>query len=205
MDNIILIGGGSCSGKSTIAESIAAQTQSEIAVCSIDNYYRDAESVSDDDIIEYNNYDDPHAVDTEALIEDIGMLSYGLSVHVPVYDCKKRRKAGYRIAGPCSLVIVEGVFALHYPWLRRRASLCVFVDCKESERFYRRVKRDVEMRNLVRKDVIKNYRSGVQEMFEKFVLPSRKHAEVIVSGEESIDCGVRDIIAAIDDQMLVKG
>lgn len=204
MGNIILIGGGSCSGKSTIADSVAEALRSDVSVCSIDSYYKDLSDISEDDIKDYN-FDVPSAIDIESLVDDITMLTDGLAVHVPLYDYQSHKRVGYKIVGPCKILIVEGLFALYFSWLRNKAGLKIFVDCKESERFYRRLKRDVELRNLERKEVINRYQDSVQQMFEKYVLPTRNNAEIIINGEDDIDYNVAEILSVLDEKLLMKG
>lgn len=190
---LLLIGGASCSGKSSIANTIAKVMKGvRVTVCSIDDYYRDLCLNEGEDISDHN-FDDPETVDAESLIDDVEMLLNGFAVHTPIYDYGLHGRVGFRIVGPCDLLIVEGLFALYYPELVALADLCVFVDCCEDKRLYRRLARDIEQRGQSRESVLKQYKLNVEPMYEKVISNTRLCASMILDGERSVLDNVNEL------------
>jgi len=58
--------------------------------------------------------------------------------------------------------------------------LKIFIDTPDDIRLDRRVKRDTVERGRSVESIVKQIRSSVQPMFEKYVLPSRNVADIII-------------------------
>jgi len=194
MSELIIVAGGSCSGKTMLAHALAAHFGSGSAcVCSVDDYYKDL-SESDKANLDSYNFDAPAAIDSYALIEDLSMLLNGLTINSPVYDFKKHCKGEYRIIEPKDIVVLEGLFALNFALIRSYASTSVFVECDESVRLKRRIARDVKKRGFSRDEIVSRFSQSVEPMFEKHVANCAKHCDLIINGEEPIAKSIEEIV-----------
>ena len=65
---VVVISGGTASGKTTIAQALAARLGDRALLVSHDRYYRDVADPLD------HNYDEPGALDTALLVEHLRAL-----------------------------------------------------------------------------------------------------------------------------------
>lgn len=173
---LIAVVGGSGSGKTWLAEKIAGYLGDDAVLCSLDHFYRDLSHLSESERAKVN-FDDPAAIDWDALRMVIESLERGEVAQVPVYDFAGhvRRTETAKLASR-PFVVLEGLWLLHPLWLREKFALSVFVDCPEELRLSRRVKRDVATRGRTEDSVRKQFLEHVQPMHARFVEPLRELA-----------------------------
>jgi uridine kinase len=176
------VAGGSGSGKTTVAERLAALIGggTDLALLRLDAYYRDRNHLPFDER-EAINYDHPDAFDWPLLLDHVQALQDGLAVDVPVYDFATyvRRPERDRLE-PARIVVVEGILVLYEPELRERFDLRVFVDTDADVRFIRRLERDVAERERSTESVIEQYLATVRPSHLQFIEPSKRYADVII-------------------------
>jgi uridine kinase len=175
------IAGGTGSGKTTIAERIAASVApSDVTLIEHDSYYRDLSGLpaSERDLV---NFDHPDALETELLIAQLEALRAGHAIEVPVYDfATHTRRPQARKISPTPLVLVEGILVLADARLRDLFDLKVYVDTDADVRLLRRLERDIQERNRSFESVREQYQTSVRPMHLQFVEPSKRWANVIV-------------------------
>ena len=178
---IIGIAGGSGSGKSTIAQAIAASLPPDaVTIIEHDAYYRDQPDLSVDDRAMLN-FDHPGALETELLVRHLAALRVGAPVDVPVYDFKThRRQAERRTVDATPVVIVEGILVFVEEPLRSLLDIKIFVDTDSDIRLMRRIRRDMEQRGRSFQSVREQYYRTVRPMHLQFVEPSKRWADVII-------------------------
>lgn len=141
------------------------------------------------------NYDHPDALDWSLIESHLDALALGQPVEVPAYMFDLHTRAPEtRNFTPAEVVIVEGILALHHEGIRARAAVKVFVDTDERECLRRRMERDVSERGRSPESVRAQYAATVRPMTIEYVVPSRAHADVIVSGQESLARAVDQIL-----------
>lgn len=175
------IAGGTGSGKSTVAQKIAAGLPAGSAVIiEYDSYYKDHPELSIEER-ELLNYDHPDALDHMLLVRQLDMLRDGQSVDVPKYDFvnHSRRAESERIE-PAPVIIVEGILAFLEPEVRRRFDVKIFVDTDADIRVFRRIRRDMENRGRAFQHIREQYYKTVRPMHLQFVEPSKRWADVII-------------------------
>lgn len=197
--HLVGIAGPSCSGKSLLARQLARTYADRSShVLSLDCYYRDLSHL---DLAEREkrNFDVPEAIDVELFIEHLRTLLAGGEIQVPVYDFATHARAPHthRVAA-AELLIVEGLFALHWEELRRILQTRIFVSIPEEMLLARRLERDVRQRGRSPEQVVAQYHATVKPMNEKYVLPSRAFADFVVSGVEPVERLIATLKANID-------
>lgn len=197
---IIAIAGGTASGKSTVVKEIVSKLSSvDITVICHDDYYKDQTHLSMEERIK-TNYDHPNSLDNDLLASHLKSLSEGKSIYKPLYDfVEHNRKKEMVKVEPTKVMILEGILVLEERKLREYADVKIFVQCDEDIRFIRRLKRDIDERGRTLDNVINQYLTTVKPMFNKYVLPSSRHADIIIPNDHKHDVAVEFLIAKIKD------
>jgi uridine kinase len=178
---LIGVAGGTGSGKTTVAERLAALASTDrIALLKLDMYYRDRNHLPFEERAAIN-YDHPEAFDWPLLMRHVDALVAGTPVDAPVYDFTEYIRTDDVLSVlPARIVVVEGILVLAEPELRERFDLCVYVDTDADVRFIRRLQRDISLRGRTPESVINQYMTTVRPMHLQFVEPSKRYADVIV-------------------------
>ena len=178
---VVGIAGGTGSGKTTVAKTIAAALPAgRVAMIEFDAYYRDLPHLSPDDRAKIN-FDHPDALEIELLVEHLGQLKEGAAVEVPSYDFKthRRRPESHRVEA-ARVVLVEGILVFVDPRVRERLDMKIFVDTDSDIRVFRRIRRDMEQRGRTFESIRDQYYKTVRPMHLQFVEPSKRWADLII-------------------------
>jgi uridine kinase len=178
---IIGIAGGSGAGKTTVARTIAERLGKEnVAYLSQDWYYNDRSNMTLKER-EKENLDHPKAFDTKLLVSHLNLLRQGLPIEVPVYDYSIHSRTSDTIhMTPKSVAILEGILVLAIEELRSILDFKVFVDADPDIRLIRRLERDIKERGSTYESTIQRYLSTVKPMYDAFIEPSKRYADIIV-------------------------
>ncbi len=185
---LILIGGGTCSGKTTIARAIGKRIADlKTVILSHDNYYKDLSHLPPEEAAKAN-FDHPDAIDTPSLLRDLKDMLAGESVYVPDYDfATHSRSEGTLCIANADVIILEGIFALYYPELLGLSDLKIYVDSDSDIRLARRMQRDILERGRNVESVLNQYLETVKPSHQAFIEPSKKNADIIVPGDKDFD------------------
>ena len=178
---LIGIAGGTGSGKTSIANAIAADFDpSEVAVIQQDAYYRDLSKLSKEERSGMN-FDHPDAMDFELMKDQLTDILNGQSVPIPEYDFSTHtRTKNTRILENHNIIILEGILALFDPDIRNLMNIKIYVETADDIRIIRRIKRDVQKRDRTLASVIKQYYEFVRPMHILFVETTKKYADIII-------------------------
>jgi len=178
---VIGIAGGTGSGKTTVTRRVIEVVGADrVALLQMDNYYKNQDHLTFEERTRIN-YDHPDAFDMPLLMEHLDALIDGQEVESPLYSfVEHTRSRDTKPVKPAPVVVLEGIFALYDPDLRRRMHLKVFVDADPDVRFIRRLRRDVDERGRSPESVIEQYLNFVRPMHIAFVEPSKRYADVII-------------------------
>jgi len=182
------IAGGSGSGKTFLVNELARIIGREkLAILHHDSYYFDRSDIEPGERKSIN-YDHPDALETSLLISHLEELRRGNSIEMPVYDFQTHcRMAETEPVDPRELLLLEGILVLSNPALLRSLDIKVFVCLDEDLLLARRIERDVSERGRSVAESIRQYRDTTRPMYRKYVLPSRRNADLIISGENILE------------------
>lgn len=185
---LVLIGGGTCSGKTTIARAIGMRLNDlKTVIISHDNYYRDLSHL-EPAMRAKANFDHPDSIDTPYLLSDLQLMLSGAAVDIPDYDFKTHSRAeGHTCVSFADVIILEGIFALYYPELLALSDLKIYVDTDSDLRLARRLQRDIIDRGRSVESVLDQYLQTVKPSHEAFIEPSKKNADLIIPGDKEFD------------------
>lgn len=197
---IIAIAGGSASGKSSVVNEIVSNLKSiDITVICHDDYYKDQSHLNMEERIK-TNYDHPSSLDNDLFVSHLQALLNNQQINKPEYDFVTHNRKNETVCiKPTKVIIIEGILVLEEKKIRDLADIKIFVKCDEDIRFIRRLKRDIEERGRSMDNVISQYLTTVKPMFNKYINPSSRHADIIIPNDNKHDVAVDFLIAKIKD------
>lgn len=202
MARIILVGGGSSSGKSYVTRAVIDNIGKEyITRITIDDYYKDQSDMPFEERVKVN-YDHPKAFDWPLIRSQISALKEGKTIEKPIYDFTiHNRKKETETIVPKKLVVVEGIMALVDRRLRDLGDLKVFISASHERRFLRRIIRDHKERKRTFENIINQYFTTVQPMFDEIVAPSSNYADVIVNNDGVKNLAIDVLTVAFKEEL----
>ena len=175
MTKIVLIAGGTASGKTTIAKNLAKRI--DAVLIHHDRYYKDIPHPRG------YNFDEPDALDNMLLAKHIRQLKAGQSANLPIYDFPTHsRLPQMEPINPRPIIIIEGILVMSDPELRALGDLCVFVDAPADIRLTRRIRRDVLERGRDVESVLEQYLNTVRPMHNIHIAPCQEYTSILLDG-----------------------
>ena len=171
---IIGISGGSCSGKTWLANQIKSIRPQEVTIFDLDSYYKPQEYVSS---LQYR-HDNPEAINFELAIEQFRLLKNGEEITIPIYDFETHQIKGEKIIQPNPLIIVEGIFAFSHSWFKEQMDLKVWIDAKQEKCLARRIDRDIKQRGRSKEEVMHRYSRDVTPAYDNYIYPNRQDSDL---------------------------
>ena len=181
-NNILVLGiaGGTGSGKTTLMKNIIDKFGNAVTVLSHDNYYKRRDELTYEQRC-LINYDEPAALETDLMASHLDRLRHGEAIDCPVYDFTRHNRSDETVRiEPTPVIIVEGILIFENKPLRDLMDIKIFVDTDADVRLCRRITRDVNKRGRTLESVLTQYQTTVKPMHEKYVEPSKKHADLVV-------------------------
>ncbi|MCG8414989.1 MAG: uridine kinase [Pseudomonadales bacterium] len=188
--SIIAITGPSGSGKTSLAQVLRQELQISfpglgIEILAEDSYYHDLADLSMQER-EQVNFDHPSALEHDLLLTHLRELKAGAAVDVPNYDYTRHtRHVHTRPLEPTKLLIVEGILLLSHAQLRGEFDLRLFIDTPLDVCLSRRMARDAAERGRSPESIEQQFAKTVIPMFHEHIAPTRDHAHLVLSGEET--------------------
>ena len=200
---LIGIAGPSGAGKSYLARHLADYL--DAPVLALDRYYRDLSHMPLEERAR-SNFDDPAALENELLVAQVQSLSQGCAIEIPIYDFFVHTRTNQtQVFRPANFVIVEGLFTLHWPELRRLLNTRVYVDLTDEVCLQRRQRRDVHERGRTPESVVEQFRATVTPMAERYVRPTQAHAHVVVFGAAPVSEAVERVLEHVRQNIQEPG
>lgn len=180
---IIGIAGGSGSGKTTMVNSILKRVPyDKISVLTQDSYYKDSGHLPMEQRKELN-FDHPDSIEWDLMLSDIQKLKNGYSIESPTYSyitCTRQEET-IPIA-PKKILLIEGILIFTCRQLCEEMDMRLYLQVDADHRLSRIIQRDMDSRGRSAHDVIERYYKTVRPMYEEFIRPSRREADMLVVG-----------------------
>ena len=202
MSKIVLIGGGSASGKTYVLNKVLEQIpEDKIAHISLDDYYKDFSNLPFEERCKIN-WDQPKSFDWKLMVGQINDLKNGKPIEKPIYDFTIHGRSGKtEIVEPKELIIIEGIMALVNKDLRSLGDLKVYINASRERRLVRRIERDQRERGRTYESIIEQYFSTVLPMYEEIIAPSQYYADIIINNDGYENKSI-DILVSVLEMML---
>lgn len=198
---LVIVAGGSASGKTTVVKKLVENLDSnEVAVIAEDNYYNDQSNLTIEER-KKTNYDHPSSFDVELLYGQLKNLLAGETIAEPVYDftIHNRKENEYITVEPKKVIILEGILALYDERIRNLADIKIFVESDDDIRFIRRLKRDMAERDRSLDFVVKQYLETVKPMYDAYIAPTKRHADIIIPNDNRPDVALDILLAKMKE------
>ncbi len=196
--NIFIVGlaGPSGSGKSTIARHVASRLNGH--VISMESYSIEMNHLPLEDRAKLN-YDAPHAIDMHLLESHIRDYTSGKAIEAPIYDFARHLRVNdqHTHVPAKSLLIVEGILALHFAQLRPLFDLSLYLEAPDEVCFHRRKVRDITERQRSLDFILWQYKNNVLPATRQYVLPSKRYADLVLASTADLPTVEKSVYDAI--------
>ena len=190
MNKLIIITGGSASGKTTVAESIKEILGNKAVLISQDNFYKEKGSPQ-------TNYDQPGAFDFDLQDKVISALLKDKKTTIPIYDFTLHKRIDNIEIEPKEYIILEGLFTFQSNLLNSNSLFKIFVDTPSDTRLARRVLRDFNTRGRKLEDILERWIRDVQPSYKKYIAKYKKAADIIIPWSAINKKSIKVVISAL--------
>jgi uridine kinase len=178
--HVIAVVGGSGAGKTWFVERLCRVLGDKACQLSLDDFYLDRSHLPLAQRARLN-FDIPEAIDWSGTEQALRDCRAGWPTRVPRYDfATYSRIPETRLHLPRPVVLVEGLWLLRRPSLRRLCDLKIFLDTPTSLRHARRLARDTSERGYSADAVQQRLATRVAPMHERYVEPQKRWADLIL-------------------------
>ena len=195
---LIGIAGGSAGGKTSLAKELVAAAGNKVAILELDRFYHSLGNTKD---CRQANFDEPAALDFELLQTVLKQLRTHGTASVPKYDFATHNRIGYEPLKTAPLIIVEGILVLWNRNIRDLLDFRIYVDAPSELRFQRRMKRDMQERGRDAESIKQQWNETVRPMHDKYVEPSRQHADQLIDGTTNLESTANELLNAWLDSL----
>jgi uridine kinase len=181
---IVGVAGPSGSGKSTVAKRVASRINGY--VISMETYSVAMNHLPLEERAKVD-YDAPGAIDMKLVESHVRDYAAGKAIAAPLYDfaAHLRESESCQHIPAKSLLIVEGILALHFAELRPHFDLAIYLDAPDEVCFHRRMVRDITERQRSLDFIRWQYENAVLPAARQYLLPSKRYADLVL--ESSAD------------------
>ena len=195
---VIGIAGGSGSGKTFFLKCFLNHfKESEVCLVSQDDYYfRVAHKMTAEENKLYN-FDEPSTIDNDLFMSDISKLINGETVLQKEYTFNNPNAEPRLLEiKPAPIVIVEGLFILHFEDIAQLLDLKIFIDTDEDIALQRRLRRDLLERGYPEDAVLYKWNNHVVPAYKTYLLPYREECDEVITNNTHV---AEDIIIITDE------
>lgn len=199
----VAIIGGSGSGKTWLADRLAAHLGRKAGRLCLDDFYRDRAHLT---LAQRKriNFDHPRAIDWPLFLEVLQGLRQGRTVEIPKYDFTQSTRSSQRgVCRPKPWILIDGLWLLHRRECRQLMEFSLFVECPAKLRLQRRLDRDLKERARSVASVQKQFREHTDPMHRRYVQPQARLASYMVKSPIT-DATVEDLAQTLDSLSIPK-
>lgn len=192
---IVGITGGSASGKTSfLKELLNAFQPDQVCLISQDNYYRPLDQIPVDER-GIHNFDLPQTIDHERFASHLAQLHAGSPIEMQEYTFNNPAAVPRMlVCKPTPVIIVEGLFVFHFPYVSRQLDLKVFITAKNKVKLHRRMIRDQTERGLTTDLISYQWENHVKPAYKEFVKPHKEEADIVIPNNVHYQKGLDVVI-----------
>ncbi|MCE2395836.1 AAA family ATPase [Candidatus Poribacteria bacterium] len=200
------ISGGSASGKTTLAKTLAEGLKEfSPVILHQDYYFKDWLEYPPEEREKVITANHPAAVRWEALLGHIRQLIARQPIETPPEGTRSfARGDAPATIQPSDLIIVEGHLILWEAALRDLMDVKLFVDVEPHERVLRRLLRDVAQRSGDLEGAVAWYRRDVIPNFSVYTEPCKAYADIVVPFVDENPVALQTLVAGLQDRILSR-
>jgi uridine kinase len=200
---VIGIAGGSGSGKTFFLKCFLNHfKKEEICLLSQDDYYYRVGHTMTAEENKLYNFDLPATIDNNQFLSDIKNLINGETVYQKEYTFNNPNAEPKLLEiKPAPIVMVEGLFILHFEEIAEILDMKIFIDTDEDVALQRRLKRDLIERGYPEGDVLYKWNNHVMPAFNDYLLPYKKQCDKIITNNTHVADDIIQITSEISSHL----
>ncbi len=199
---VIGIAGGSGSGKTFFLHCFLNHfNPSEVCLVSQDDYYIPVGEMTAEENKLYN-FDLPATIDDELFLKDINQLLDGGIVYKKEYTFNNPNATPKILEiRSAPILIVEGLFILHFKQIAERLDLKIFIDTEEEIALKRRLKRDLLERGYSEEDILYKWFNHVVPAYQEYLLPYKNDCDKVITNNTHVAEDIIKITEEISEEL----
>ena len=203
---IIGIAGGSGSGKTFFLKCFLEYfTDAEVSLVSQDDYYIPVAHNMTKEENKLYNFDLPSTIDHTHFQQDISKLLNKESIQKQEYTFNNPDAIPKMIEiKPAPILIVEGLFILHFKDIAELLDLKIFIDADEDVALQRRLKRDLIERGYSNDDAMYKWINHVVPAYKEYLLPYKDECDRVVTNNSHVADDIMMITKEISTDLKAK-
>ena len=203
---IIGIAGGSGSGKTFFLKCFLEHfTPDEVSLVSQDDYYIPVAHNMTKEENKLYNFDLPATIDYTHFERDIYSLLNGESITKKEYTFNNADAVPKMLEiRPAPILIVEGLFILHFKKIASSLDLKIFIEADEDIALQRRLKRDLLERGYSHDDAMYKWINHVVPAYKEFLLPYRDECDQVITNNSHDAADIICVTEAISKELRDK-
>lgn len=196
---VIGVAGGSGSGKTFFLKCFLNHFQKdEICLLSQDDYYFRVGHTMTPEENKLYNFDLPSTIDNKQFLIDIKSIINGDTVYQKEYTFNNPNAEPKLLEiKPAPIVMVEGLFILHFEEIAEMLDMKIFIDTDEEIALQRRLKRDLIERGYPEGDVLYKWNNHVMPAFNDYLLPYKHQCDKIITNNTHVAGDIIEITSEI--------
>lgn len=203
---LIGVAGGSGSGKTFFLKCFLSHfSASEVSLVSQDDYYIPVAHNMTPEENKLYNFDLPDTIDRHQFVADMNSLLNCQPVLKEEYTFNNPNAVPKMLEiSPAPIVIIEGLFIMHFREIADKLDLKIFIDTEEDVALQRRLKRDLEERGYSHDDVMYKWLNHVVPAYKEFLLPYRDECDRVITNNTHVADDIIKVTEEISQQLREK-
>jgi uridine kinase len=203
---VIGIAGGSGSGKTFFLKCFLEHfTANEVCLISQDDYYFPVAHKMTKEENKLYNFDLPSTIDHDHFEDDIFKILDNQSFEKAEYTFNNPNIVPKMLEiKPAPIVLVEGLFILHFKKISEILDMKIFIDADEDIALQRRLKRDLIERGYSHDDVLYKWMNHVVPAYKEFLLPYKNECDKIIVNNSHVAEDIINVTEEISKELREK-
>lgn len=195
---IVGVAGGSGSGKTFFLKCFLEHfSPEEVCLVSQDDYYIPVGHTMTAEENKLYNFDLPSTIDHDQFERDIENLVNHQTIFKKEYTFNNPNAVPKTLEiKPAPILIVEGLFILHFKKIAEQLDIKIFIDTDEDIALQRRLKRDLIERGYSHDDVMYKWVNHVVPAYKEYLLPYKNECDKVITNNTQV---AQDMIKVTDE------